>query len=208
MFTENQLETICEQLHSQGYCVLEQGLRPELASALHEQLLKSEGFKAAGVGRGTEQTQDKQVRSDQILWIEPVNPAQEAWLAQMEQLRSELNRYLYLGLFSFESHYAHYSPGAFYEKHLDAFRGQSNRVLSCVTYLNEGWQSEWGGALDIYDEQGEQVLTSVVPKAGAMVIFLSEQFPHEVLPASRDRYSIAGWFRVNNSNATQVDPPR
>jgi len=32
-----------------------------------------------------------------------------------------------------------------------------------------------------------------------LVIFLSEEFPHEVLPANTHRYSIAGWFRVNNS---------
>jgi len=27
------------------------------------------------------------------------------------------------------------------------------------------------------------------------VIFLSERFPHEVLPAKKKRHSIAGWFR-------------
>ncbi|MEC7468361.1 MAG: 2OG-Fe(II) oxygenase, partial [Pseudomonadota bacterium] len=34
------------------------------------------------------------------------------------------------------------------------------------------------------------------------------EFPHEVLPATRDRFSIAGWFRVNNSTAQRVDPPK
>lgn len=34
---------------------------------------------------------------------------------------------------------------------------------------------------------------------GTLVVFLSEEFEHEVLPAKRDRYSIAGWFRVNPS---------
>jgi SM-20-related protein len=52
------------------------------------------------------------------------------------------------------------------------------------------------------------VLLSVQPLHGTVVVFLSEEFPHEVLPASRDRYSIAGWFRVNGSTAERVDPPR
>lgn len=39
------------------------------------------------------------------------------------------------------------------------------------------------------------------------MLFLSEEFPHEVLPASRERYSIAGWFRVNGNGAGRVDPP-
>ena len=34
------------------------------------------------------------------------------------------------------------------------------------------------------------------------------EFPHEVLPAMRDRYAIAGWFRLNSSIANNIDPPR
>jgi len=48
----------------------------------------------------------------------------------------------------------------------------------------------------------------VLPQLGTLVVFLSEEFPHEVLAAQRDRYSIAGWFRVNSSTAQQIDPPR
>ncbi|MDQ6997923.1 MAG: 2OG-Fe(II) oxygenase [Mariprofundus sp.] len=36
----------------------------------------------------------------------------------------------------------------------------------------------------------------VMPQAGRLVTFISEQFPHEVLPASRDRLSLTGWFRI------------
>jgi SM-20-related protein len=38
-----------------------------------------------------------------------------------------------------------------------------------------------------------------------VVIFLSERIPHEVLPATRDRYSIAGWFRVNATTGGRLD---
>jgi len=40
-----------------------------------------------------------------------------------------------------------------------------------------------------------------------LVVFLSEEFPHEVLKAKRSRFSVAGWFRVNTSNAERADPP-
>jgi SM-20-related protein len=38
------------------------------------------------------------------------------------------------------------------------------------------------------------------------VVFESERFPHEVLAAQSIRYSIAGWFRTNNSMAGMIDP--
>jgi hypothetical protein len=32
-------------------------------------------------------------------------------------------------------------------------------------------------------------------RGGTLVVFLSDRFPHEVLPARRERLSLAGWFR-------------
>ncbi|HDX9011350.1 TPA: 2OG-Fe(II) oxygenase, partial [Aeromonas dhakensis] len=54
----------------------------------------------------------------------------------------------------------------------------------------------------------EQFLMDVSPRGGRLVLFLSEEFPHEVLPANQERYSIAGWFRVNGSGNGRLDPPR
>ena len=33
------------------------------------------------------------------------------------------------------------------------------------------------------------------PAAGTLVVFMSGDFPHEVLPASRERLSLTGWYR-------------
>ena len=52
------------------------------------------------------------------------------------------------------------------------------------------------GELVIYDDAGEQPLQTVLPLAGTLAVFLSEEVPHEVRAARRDRYSIAGWYRV------------
>ncbi|WP_338057695.1 2OG-Fe(II) oxygenase [Shewanella japonica] len=49
-------------------------------------------------------------------------------------------------------------------------------------------------------------VAAVTPSLGTIVVFLSEEFPHEVLPAKLDRYSIAGWFCLNNSIANKAEP--
>ena len=165
-------------------------------------------FTAAGVGRENDHTLNSFVRTDAICWITGESSVGRAWLAWAEALREFLNRELLLGLFSFESHFAHYRPGDFYRKHVDAFRGEANRVLSVVAYLNPGWQGDNGGELRLFTGTDDDAALLVQPLHGTVVVFLSEEFPHEVLPANRDRYSIAGWFRVNGSTAARVDPPR
>src|SRR5690606_40843214 len=51
-------------------------------------------------------------------------------------LRLYVNRHLFLGLYEYECMFAHYPAGAFYKKHLDAFKSGINRRLSTVLYLN------------------------------------------------------------------------
>lgn len=201
---------IARDLRERGYTVCPGALPLPLCEALLGQLdtMPASRFARAGVGREGEYTHNRFVRSDEICWITGESPAGRAWLDWSARLQQFLNRELLLGLFSFESHFAHYGPGDFYRRHLDAFRGETNRVLSLVAYLNRGWQPDDGGELLMYlDETGEQTL-KVVPALGTLVLFLSEEFPHEVLPARRDRHSIAGWFRVNTSTADRADPPR
>ena len=204
------LDYIAEQLETRGYAVIPAAVPPALVDRLFIELkqLDSAEFKPAGIGRQDDFQVNRFVRSDQICWLQGQSEGAGGFLDWMEQLRQGLNRRLFLGLFDYEAHFASYPPGAFYKKHLDAFKGQSNRVLSTVFYLNPQWQSNDGGELVIYAEDGESELECVRPEYGKLVIFLSEVFPHEVRPAQRERYSIAGWFRVNNSSALVPDPPR
>ena len=60
-------------------------------------------------------------------------------------------------------------------------------------YLNENWQETDGGALRLYLEDG--AYRDIYPHAGTLLLFLSAQFEHAVLPATRDRMSIACWMR-------------
>ncbi|RDX35934.1 2OG-Fe(II) oxygenase [Kangiella sp. HD9-110m-PIT-SAG07] len=209
--SENSLlfETIVNDLSEKGYSVNSNALPHELSSQLLEQLhvMSSKEFDTAGIGRQQGHMVNNSVRTDEICWIDGNSEAGAQWLAWSSELREYLNSQLFLGLFSFESHFAHYGPGDFYKRHLDAFKGESNRVLSVVVYLNPDWQPEDNGELVLYRDETDIKGVKVTPSFGTVVTFLSEQFPHEVLPATRDRYSIAGWFRLNNSLFDRIDPP-
>ncbi len=124
------------------------------------------------------------------------NGAQNEYLRLLDAVRIDLNRELFLGLQSIEAHYALYEPGGFYKKHVDSLKGQRNRVVSTVTYLTPGWRAEDSGHLVLYDGADNE-LTRILPAAGTLAIFMSEDIPHEVLPPARARCSIAGWFRCN-----------
>ncbi|WP_232819298.1 2OG-Fe(II) oxygenase [Saccharospirillum mangrovi] len=202
-------DLIADRLRGPGWAFLPNGLDTALALDLLQDLhqLPDDQWRQAGIGRRQDHHTNDLIRRDAICWLDGRSSAQQRYLATTDALRLELNRRLLLGLFDYECHYARYGSGAFYRKHLDAFRGRSNRVLTTVTYLNPDWQPDNGGELLIYDLDDTE-LARVQPSLGAMVIFLSEDFPHEVLAANRNRFSIAGWFRRNNSTADWVDPAR
>lgn len=193
-------DLIADQLADQGYCILPQLLPAELSLALHRRVarLDDDDFQRAGIGRDLDFQLNSAVRRDQTRWLTAEHPTDAAYIDQMAEFRLAINRRLFMGLFDYESHYAHYPPGAFYKKHLDAFKGQSSRVLTTVFYLNPEWQQEDGGQLLIYAPDSDKVIETVNPNFGTFVIFLSEQFPHEVVKSLRDRYSIAGWFRLQD----------
>jgi SM-20-related protein len=200
---------IATDIETQGYSIRPAALPVELANALyiHQLGMDAEKFKSAGIGRGEQYLTNEFVRTDEICWITGDSEAGMQWLYWTGQLQRFLNRRLLLGLFSFESHFAHYRPGDYYKRHYDAFKGEANRVLSLVVYLNPAWATSDGGELVLYRDDSDLEGVRVVPLIGTVVAFLSEEFPHEVLCANRDRYSIAGWFRVNTSVTTRVDPP-
>ncbi len=203
-------EAIAQDILSKGYSINPCALPLDLSTALKQHLhaMPQYKFEEAGIGRDQSHSLNNFVRTDEICWINGESSAGSDWLDWAGQLQRYLNRRLFLGLFSFESHFAHYSPGDFYKRHYDAFKGQANRVLSLVVYLNHAWQPDEGGELVLYLNDQDENGIRVTPSFGTVAVFLSEEFPHEVLPATRDRFSIAGWFRVNTSTSERVDPPR
>ncbi len=200
---------ISDALRSQGYVVMQNVFSTAQLQSLLIDIKQSdhETFHQAGIGRDQSHQLNQFVRRDRIRWLDMQHEPVRFYLQWAERLRLHINRQLLLGLFDYECHYAHYPIGAFYKKHVDAFKGRSNRCLTTILYLNPAWQPTDGGELLLYAEDDSRVLQTILPAFGTMVIFLSEDFPHEVLPTRCSRYSLTGWYRVNNTTTLNLDPP-
>ncbi|MBG6027342.1 2OG-Fe(II) oxygenase [Proteus columbae] len=194
---------LLEQIAEKGWCVWDDFLTPEAVQQLRACF--DGDAQQARIGRHENRLAETTIRSDKIRWLEPeMGTPVEHYLMQMESIQRAVNREFYLGLFEYEAHFACYEKSAFYKKHLDAFKENVTRRLTTVLYLNEDWTKEDGGELVIYDLEDNELAT-VAPKGGRLVVFLSEQFPHEVLPTYKERISIAGWFRVNGVRDNFLD---
>jgi len=193
---ENLLEKITDALVDDGYIIIDDALPKQLPPKLLKTAKERALYKEAGISSSSQQHLDKNRRRDKISWLSMDDDASSEYLEFAKELQNYLNRSLYLGLSYYEAHFARYEEGDFYEKHLDAFKNSKNRLVTTVYYLNEEWSKDDGGELVIYSEDGVE-LKRVLPQQNRLVVFLSEKFPHEVLEAKRERYSIAGWFRVD-----------
>ncbi|MEQ1635323.1 MAG: 2OG-Fe(II) oxygenase [Methylococcales bacterium] len=190
---------IAKDLHHQGWSLqahyFDLTLIHQLAAEA-TQLYQAKQMSRAGIGRGEFLQQNLSIRQDFTHWLQHDSTGQKQYQALMETLRLSLNRALYLGLFEFEAHYAVFEVNAFYTKHLDSFQGNANRIVSVVTYLNVDWPNAGGGELLIYAADGNELIQSILPNAGTLVVFLSEEMPHEVKTTHHQRMSIAGWFKL------------
>lgn len=188
---------ICATIEQLGWAVVPGFLPQSAIAALRAEARRRDAtgeFRLAGVGRGADRVERSDIRGDRILWLdeEARCPAESKLAQALEALRVALNQTLFLGLASFEGHYAIYPPAAFYRRHRDRFRDDDARVISCALYLNETWLVEDGGALRIHLDEGAH---DILPTGGTLACFLAERFEHEVLPAARERLAVAGWFR-------------
>lgn len=197
--SHNTPKLIVEDIVRHGYAIVPNCLPDTVLLAMLNEVhrLDDSLLKPAGIGRGRELQINPDIRSDQICWLDDGLKAAAPYLALMSELQGLLNRQLYLGLQEYECHWAHYPEGSFYRRHLDAFAGSANRRVSTALYLNPDWCVDWGGELILYDQTKE--LQRVLPCMGTLVVFLSDEFPHEVLPTRRSRYSLTGWFRIREA---------
>jgi SM-20-related protein len=214
---------LAEALRAHGVCWIADWPGAALRAALRDDLLRLRTERAltpAAVGREGGRRLRADLRGDSTCWLDDprCGPAAREFLARLDALRLALNRNLFLGLSEVEAHYAAYPPGAGYARHRDRFRDSDARVVSWVTYLNADWGDDDGGALRLHlasvdnDERGLAPIdgmpldgrplgsmpVDIVPLGGS-VCFLSE-LEHEVLPARRERLSIAAWFRRSGNH--------
>jgi SM-20-related protein len=189
---------VCQAVAGDQCAIVPEFLPVPIVAALAAEARRRDAagdFRAARIGRGRDRVERSDIRGDRTLWLDERAPApaeRPLWQA-LERLRIALNEATLLGLFAFEGHYALYPPAAFYRRHRDRFRDDDARLLSCVLYLNQAWTAADGGALRIYLSGNDA--RDIFPVGGTLVCFLADRYEHEVLPATRERLAISGWFR-------------
>lgn len=191
---------LADALRDHGACWVAGWPDVSLQDSLREDLrrLQSAGaLSPAAIGRNRSLAQRDDIRTDTTCWLDDSRCGEPArtFLAQLDAVRMILNRTLFLGLTECEAHYAAYPISGGYKRHRDRFHDSDARVVSWVTYLNADWGRDDGGALRLHFENNDADDIGIdLPPIGGSVCFLSE-LEHEVLPARRERLSIAAWFR-------------
>ncbi|MBN3583243.1 2OG-Fe(II) oxygenase [Algoriphagus aestuarii] len=195
-------ERIASEVYEKSYAVIDDFISEELrASLLKEQseLLEAGKFRLAAVGKGEKKQIRTEIRNDQVLWIDSdhLNKFENQYWSKVDEVRQALNQRCFLGLKSFEAHFARYPIGSFYIRHFDQFQQVLYRKVTVIIYLNDSWSQEDEGMLRMYlpQDDGSEEILDILPKGGRLVVFLSGEIPHEVIPTKKERISITGWLR-------------
>jgi SM-20-related protein len=192
----DKLNLVADGLAENGFAIIDNFLSPsEVQSILELDEFKNGllQFKKAGIGKLQDKQINEAIRGDYIQWIDRTStqPSIQVYLNKLDELISFVNQHLFLSLKDYEVHMTIYPPGSYYKRHLDQFKKDDHRKLSVICYLNDNWQEEEGGKLRIYTPEKS---IDVLPLAGRLVCFRSDQLEHEVLPATRPRLSLTGWI--------------
>jgi SM-20-related protein len=193
MLNDEQLDQLAMQFFVQGGGFSDASTLNQARGELRA-LLQAQRLRPAAVSRGEARRMDATERSDLMAWLDPsdATPALNELHRVFQSLQSQLNETLFLGLRSFELQAAVYpGGGAHYRRHLDAFPGSENRVVTAIVYLNPDWRPEDGGELLAWAPD----VTAVEPDLGRWVVFLSDRIQHEVRPAFAERWALTAWFR-------------
>jgi SM-20-related protein len=189
-------DALADGLAEDGYAVIDDFLsHKEVKNILNLKEFQSgsEFFKKAGIGKNQNHHINESVRGDYIFWIDKNAASDElkVYLSRLGDLIQFLNESLFLSLKDCEVHMTSYPPGSFYKRHLDQFNRDDHRKLSVICYLNDNWNADEGGQLRMFLADK---IVDVLPTAGRLVCFRSDQIEHEVLPATRTRLSLTGWI--------------
>lgn len=192
------VDQILRELEKEGFAHISGLLRDEALIAINHFFEKNRlDFDAARIGSLDNKQRMESIRGDFTYWLDPLRPVEPFIdiFRFLDQLKEKLNSRFYLGLQEYECHLAYYPPGTFYKKHLDRFEKNGSRKISFIFYLNQTWDKEDGGELVLYDQQNN-IVEKIYPMPGSFVCFLSDEYPHEVKTARKERRSLTGWIHT------------
>lgn len=92
--------------------------------------------------------------------------------------------------------------GGFLNVHIDFARNPKLslvRRVNVLVYLNDGWQEDWGGNLELWRTLDSGPTRSIVPLMNRMVVFSTPQTPHGhpqpvVAPEDRSRLCFSAYY--------------
>lgn len=176
-----------------GFILRDGLLGPSVARAARATAETISGLRRAGIGRTAQL--HPELRGDELCWLDradtpaPLRPVLDLLYA----VGVELAQTLWIPMGEPEVQLAHYpGDGARYARHRDAFRGPQSRIVTAIYYLNEDWIPSAGGELRLHLRTG---WVDVEPRLDRLVLFLSAELEHEVLPTYASRWAISAWYR-------------
>ncbi|KAK3531271.1 hypothetical protein QTP70_015187 [Hemibagrus guttatus] len=187
-----------------GICVKDNFLGPELGDRVLQEveMLNHSGKFRGGQLVSQRSIPSKNIRGDQIAWVEGGEPGCEAigvLMAHVDEAimhssaNGQLGDYVING--RTKAMVACYpGNGTKYVRHVDNPNGDG-RCITCIYYLNKNWDVKvHGGLLQIYPE-GRNVVANIEPFFDRLLVFWSDRRnPHEVKPAYSTRYAITVWY--------------
>ncbi|XP_051503921.1 egl nine homolog 1-like isoform X2 [Myxocyprinus asiaticus] len=189
-------------MNKHGICVVDNFLGEDIGLSILEDVkaLHQTGKFTDGQLVSQKSDSTKDIRGDQITWIEGKEPGCEKirfLMSRMDDLvrhcNGKLGNYTING--RTKAMVACYpGKGTGYVRHVDNPNGDG-RCVTCIYYLNKNWDAkEHGGILRIFPE-GKAQFADIEPKFDRLLLFWSDrQNPHEVQPAYATRYAITVWY--------------
>ncbi|OCT66280.1 hypothetical protein XELAEV_18042538mg [Xenopus laevis] len=174
-----------------GICVKDHFLGEALGSRVLEevQMLNRSGKFRDGQLVSQRTIPSKNIRGDQIAWVEGKEPGCEnigALMSKIDEVimycSGKMENYVING--RTKAMVACYpGNGMGYVRHVDN-PNRDGRCLTCIYYLNQNWDTKvQGGLLQIFPE-GRSVVAKIEPLFDRLLIFWSDRRnPHEVKPA-------------------------
>ncbi|CAK6442269.1 unnamed protein product [Pipistrellus nathusii] len=196
------LEYIVPCMNKHGICVVDDFLGQETGLQIGEEVraLHDTGRFTDGQLVSQKSDSSKDIRGDQITWIEGKEPGCETiglLMSRMDDLirhcNGKLGNYKING--RTKAMVACYpGNGTGYVRHVDNPNGDG-RCVTCIYYLNKDWDAKVsGGILRIFPE-GKAQFADIEPKFDRLLFFWSDRRnPHEVQPAYATRYAITVWY--------------
>lgn len=185
-----------DELAEKDYVVIDDFFDPGIYQKIVDFFLLKQAeneFSKAALGDAFSRQIVSEIRGDFSYWLDKKKDEQIRQLFELiEEMISLLNRYCFLSLSGYEFHFTHYPKASFYKKHLDQFKGRSNRLVSVIIYMNKDWRSGDGGELRMFDKGKQEIIVN--PIANRCVLFKSDKIVHEVLRTNVGRNSLTGWL--------------